>query len=201
MHSDEVSARIQLVQAHQFDPQLGCALGRDKGIRRYHPHLEAQGPLGHDRADVAQADHAQHLVADFTASEFFTLPASGLERGAGLRNVAGQGQEQGERMLSGGDVVAARGVHHHNALLGGGLDVDVINPNPGPADHPQIGGGGDDRFGHPRAAADDEPVVRRDSTDEVCAGESEPDLHLQVCAGAQLFQSLRGKGVRNQYFL
>ena len=44
-------------------------------------------------------------------------------------------------MLGGSDVVAPGRIHHHDAALGGRLDIDVIDPDPGATHDTQIGRG------------------------------------------------------------
>ena len=41
-------------------------------------------------------------------------------------------------MLPGGYVVSPRRIHDHDALLTGGLDVDILHADPGPADNLEI---------------------------------------------------------------
>ena len=71
-------------------------------------------------------------------------------------------------------------VHHHDALLGGGVDVDVVDADAGAADDPEVGGGGDDLGGDRRAAADDQPVVGRDLRGELGRLEADGLVDLDV---------------------
>ena len=42
------------------------------------------------------------------------------------------------RVLGGGDRIAERRVHHHDAPAGGGGKVDVVDADAGPADHLEV---------------------------------------------------------------
>ena len=59
--------------------------------------------------------------------------------GVGGGDVAGLGQQQGHRVLGGRQHVGLRGVDDHHALAGGGLGVDVVEADAGPADDDQVG--------------------------------------------------------------
>ena len=49
-----------------------------------------------------------------------------------------EGQHQRQRVLGNGDGIAARRVHHRNAALGGGVEVDVVHAHASAPDHPQL---------------------------------------------------------------
>src|SRR5262249_25676169 len=53
----------------------------------------------------------------------------------GLRNLPRQREHQGDRVLGRGDRVAERRVHHDDAAGGRRRDVDIVDPDAGPADH------------------------------------------------------------------
>ena len=73
--------------------------------------------------------------------DFSHLPA--LHRRGRLRDRAGEREQHADRVLGGGDVVAAGRVHHHDAAPGGRVDVDVVDADAGAADDAQPLGGGD----------------------------------------------------------
>ena len=58
-------------------------------------------------------------------------------RGGGLRDVAREREQHGDRVLGGGDVAAAGRVHDHDAALGRRVDVDVVDADAGAADDAQ----------------------------------------------------------------
>ena len=137
MQGDEVGAGQQLVQLDLLDAHLHRALGRQEGIVGDHLHLQAEGAVGDDRADVAGADQAQRLAVELDAHEAVLLPLAGLGGGVGGGHLAGQREHHGDGVLGGGDRVAEGGVHHHDAGGGGGGDVDVVDADAGAADHLQ----------------------------------------------------------------
>ena len=60
------------------------------------------------------------------------------EGGVGLGDVAGLGEQHRHGVLGGGEDVRLRRVDHHHALGGGGLGVDVVEPDAGPAHHDEV---------------------------------------------------------------
>ena len=80
----------------------------------------------------------------------------------GLRDAPRQREQHGDGVLGGGDVAAAGRVHHHDAALGGRVDVDVVDADAGAADDAQLVGPRDHVGGHLGGAADDERVVLAD---------------------------------------
>ncbi len=60
-------------------------------------------------------------------------------------------------MLRGRDRVGVRGVDHHHPGLGGGVDVDVVDSDPGSTDDLELWCRGDHPRIHRRGRADDEP--------------------------------------------
>ena len=51
----------------------------------------------------------------------------------GLGYVATERQQKGHRMLGSGDSVSARRVHNNNTAYAGGVYIDIIDANAGPA--------------------------------------------------------------------
>src|SRR5207247_4497193 len=82
-------------------------------------------------------DDAERLVADLGADPSLARPLARLHRGIRLRDVPGEREQHRDRVLGGGDVAPAGGVHDDDAVLGGGVDVDVVDADAGPADHAQ----------------------------------------------------------------
>ena len=134
VHGDEVGARQQLLQRHLLDAELRGALLAQERVVGDHAHLEADRALGDDRADVAAADQAQRLEAELDAHEAVLLPLAGLRAGVGRRDLAGDREHQGDRVLGRGDGVAERRVHHHDAVRRRRLDVDIVDADAGAAD-------------------------------------------------------------------
>ncbi len=136
---DVIALRVQLIPADQGDAQIGGALGVDEGIGGDHLHPEGSRALHYFAADAAQAHHAQGLTAQLRSEELFLLPLAALGGGVGLRNGAGHGQHQSQRVLRHRYGVAAGRVHDQNAGGGGGLEVDVIDAHARAPDDPQLG--------------------------------------------------------------
>ena len=112
---------------------------------------------------LPSADDAERLVADLGAGELGALPLAGAQRRVGLRDLARQREHQRDRVLGGGDVVAAGRVHHHDAALGRGRDVDVVDADAGAADDLQLAVPASMMSAVTlRAAADDQRVVFAD---------------------------------------
>ncbi len=90
-------------------------------------------------------------------------------------------------MLGGRDHVALRGVADDDAFLGGGGDVDVVEPGAGPAHDLQLDRRVEQGFVDDGLAAHDYPVVLGDDREDLLAAELVLDVYL---AGGR--QSLDG---------
>ena len=132
------ASREQVLQADEADAELGRPRRGHVGVVGDHLHAERGQPLGDQLADPAEAEDPGHLPVELGAGELGPLPLPGLERGHRLRHVAGDREQQPHGVLGGADDVRAGRVHHHDARLGGGLDVDVVQPDAGPRHHPQV---------------------------------------------------------------
>ena len=140
---DEVRLRQELVEGHQLHAELGGAGGGDVGVVREDLGVEALQAGRDQGADPAQADDADLLLEELDAGVLGALPLPVLEGGAGLRDVAGEAQDVADGQFGGGDDVRGRRVDHHDAGLGGGLDVDVVQADAGAGDDLEVLGGGD----------------------------------------------------------
>ena len=138
---EEVGLGDHPFEGQQLRAQLPGSLGADVGVVGQQPHPEGGGPLGDQRADPAQPDHAEHLAVQLDPLPAGALPPAGDQGGVGLRDVAGLGQQEGHGVLGGGEDVGLRGVDDHHPAAGGGGHVDVVEPDAGPADHHQVGRG------------------------------------------------------------
>ena len=135
---EEVGLGDDLVERQQLDTDLAGPLGRHERVVGDEPHPEAACPVGDELADAPEADDAERLVGQLDALPPGPLPAPGDQRGVGLRHVARLGEQQRHRVLGGRDDVALRGVDDHHAPRRGGVDVDVVEPDAGPADDQQV---------------------------------------------------------------
>jgi hypothetical protein len=155
---DEVALRQQLVQADQPDADL-------RGPGRLHvrvvgeqPDAERGQPLGDQYADPAEADHADGLVGQLDAGEPGPLPLPRLQRRVRGRDVAGDREQQRDRVLGGADDVGGRRVDDHDAAGGGRGHVDVVQPDAGPGDDLEPVGRGQRLGVDPGGAADQHRV-------------------------------------------
>ena len=116
VHRDEVGARQHLLQRCLLYAELGRSLVAQERVVGHHAHLEADGALGDDRADVAASDQAQRLEAELGAHELVLFPLAGLRAGIGLRHLTGDGEHQRDGVFRRGDGVAERRVHDDDAV-------------------------------------------------------------------------------------
>ena len=153
METDEVGAGQQLGQLHHPGPVRLGHIGRDVGIGGQHGHLEGQRPVAHRPADAAEADQAECRPGQLHADVLLAVPAAPSQRVVGLGDPAGRGQHQGKGVLGRGQRVGLGRVDHRNPLLGRSRQVDVVDTDPGTADHPEARPGRDHLGVDPSAAA------------------------------------------------
>ena len=77
-----------------------------------------------------------------TPSHFDRSHLPGHQRGVGLGDVPGLGQQERHRLLGGRQDVRLGGVDDHDAAFGGRGDVDVVEADPGPTDDDEVRPGG-----------------------------------------------------------
>ena len=87
-------------------------------------------------------------------------------------------QQQPHRQFGGGHGVAPGDVEHQNTALSGRVDIDVVDPRPGPPDHAQAIGGRDHVGIDARAAADDQAVVVADDRGQRVGGQIATNINL-----------------------
>ena len=172
-------------------PNSAAFSGVTNGSKPIDLHVEADGPAGDLAADAAQADDAERLAGDLRADELVAVPLAGLHRRVGGRDVAGEGEQQGDGVLGGRDGVAARGVHDDDALARGGGDVDVVDADAGADDAAELAGVVEQLGGDAGAGADDGPVGGAEGGGEVVALEAGAVVDLDAgasggCRGRRL---------------
>ena len=96
----------------------------------------------------------------------------------GLGHVARERQQQRHRVLGRGDHVRLRRVGDDDPALGRGVDVDVVDPDAGPAHRPEPLGPRDQRRVELGRRADQNPVELADALLELLA--RPPDAQLDV---------------------
>ena len=175
---EEVGHADQLVEVEQLDVELAGPLRRHERVVGDHLHAEGRRPLRHQLADAAEPDDAEGLVGQLDALPLRPLPAPVDEGGVGLGDVAGLGQQHGHGVLGGGEDVRLRGVDHHHALLRGGVGVDVVEPDPGPAHHHEVLSGGEHVGRHGGGRADDQRVGAHHGLEQLLGGQLELDVDL-----------------------
>ncbi len=102
-------------------------------------HAEGLGSPGDLEADSSQSKDAQLLAPQLGALQRLLLPLAGVQRGIRLGELAGQGEHQANGQLGHGNRIRARGVHYHDAAVGGRVSVDIVHAHSGPADDAQLG--------------------------------------------------------------
>ena len=187
---EEVGLGDGLVERQQFDTHLPCPVGGHERVVGDDVHAERLGPIGDELADATEADRPPSVLsASSTPSHRDALPATGGQRGVGLRDVAGLGEQQRHRVLGGGDDVALRGVDHHHAAAGGRLDVDVVEADAGAADDEQLVGVLEDLGGDLGRRSDDQRLRAADVHQQIV----EIELHVDVVAcGAEPIEATFG---------
>ncbi len=94
---------------------LAVAAVGDERVERDHAHAEGLGADGDELADAAEAQDAERLALELGAAELAALPLAAREARVRLRDVAGEGQDEGDRVLGGGDRVGLRRVGDDDA--------------------------------------------------------------------------------------
>jgi hypothetical protein len=154
--ADEIGLGEQLAQAGQAYAQLAGPGRRHVGVIGDHRHAEGGETLGHQHADLAQAEDSGHLAVQHHPGERGPLPLAALERGHGLGHVPGQRQQQRHRVLGGADDIGGRRVHDHDPGPRSGLDIHVVQANSGAGHDAQPGRAGERLGVDDRGAAHDD---------------------------------------------
>ncbi len=157
MDRDEVGFRVEVVDfLDEFDLEGFGAGESDIGVEGEDAHTEGIGAAGDFGADAAHAEDAEGFLVEFDAGVLFPVPFAGFHGAVGLGDIPGEGHEHGESEFGGGYGISAGGIHDHDAVLGSGFDVDIIDADAGAADDLEVGGGFDDCAGDFGFGADDE---------------------------------------------
>ena len=136
------------------------------------------------------------LPASWRAHELFAVPALLDQALVGGGDVARQPQHQGQGVFGRGDGIAARGVHHNDALAGGGLGVDVVHADAGPGNRPQALVAGQGFGGDFHAAAADGPVGLEQGLAQFFAFEPGANDHFDVSGRLQQVEPVLGQVVQ-----
>ena len=184
VHGDEIRAFEDIVQIFdQLDLERFGAREREVRIIGEHLHAESHGALCDFSADAAHPENAEALVIKLDALENFAVPFARLHRGMCLGNFAREGQQHRKGEFSGGDGVATRRVHHHDAALRSGIHVHIIDTDARATDDFQLRGRVDDFPGDFRFRSDHERVGIFDDRQQFGLGEALlQHLHLEFRA-------------------
>ncbi len=192
VHGHDVGAREQRLEVHQLDPVVGGLLGGHVRVDADDDHLHGPGAVRDGLADLAEPDDPERPAAQLETGELAALPLAAAERRVGGGRPARDAVEQGERVLGGGDRVAGRGVDDRDPGSRRGVEVDVVDADPGPPDDDEPRAGGDQLGIDLDLAADDERVVVGDQRGELLARAADPLVDL-VMRGEEL-DALAGDG-------
>jgi hypothetical protein len=190
---DEVGAGAQLVERGQRRLHLGGPGLGDVGVVDHDVHAECGRPLGHQSSDAAEADHPQRLAVQLDAGELAAGPLAFPQRCIGRRDLPGHAEQQSHRVLGRRQDVRLRGVDHQDAPAGGSLDIDVVQPDAGPADDLQAPALIDRFLVDLRRRADDDGVVLPDHVQELLPVQIGEDVDLQLTA--HVFDPLFSEGL------
>ena len=137
---DEVGLGVDVVGGLGLGhAELLVALGADERVEGDDVHAEALRALGDELADAAEAEDAERLVEQLGARELAALPLACAQALVRLRDVAGEREQQRERVLGRRHDVRLRRVGDDDPALGGGRDVDVVDADAGAADGLEVG--------------------------------------------------------------
>ena len=147
-----------VVDRDERDVVLAGDDGGDEGVVANERHAEGVGAAGDFEADAPEPDDAERLAPQLGALQGLLIPLARVHGAVGARNRPAHGDHQAEGELGYGDGVGARGVHHHDALVGGGIGVDVVDADSGAANNPKLGGVREEGGVGLHSGADDECV-------------------------------------------
>ncbi|MCY1306906.1 hypothetical protein D9M70_567920 [compost metagenome] len=153
-------------------------------------HLQADGARADDRADVAGTDDAERLAGDLDTHEARLLPLAGLRRVIGGRKLAGNGEEQRDRVFGGRDRVAEGRVHHDDTAARRSRDIDIVDADAGAADDLEIGRSCNQLFRRLGGRADGKAVIVADDLGELVLVLAE--LRLEIDFDAAVAEDLDG---------
>jgi len=98
-------------------------------------------------------------------------------------------------MLTGGDVVAAWGVHDHDAFFTCCIDIDVFETDARPSNNFEIFSGFDQVPRDFGAASNDPAIVVSDNLFELIGFEADTNVYFEARSALEDFQSLGSQGV------
>src|SRR5439155_25230278 len=176
-----------------LDTELAETLLCDERVVAGHAHAEPERAPRHLLADAAEAEHAERLALELDPAPGRALPATLLERGVSLRDVAREGDEQPDGVLGRRGDGRLRRVCDDDPAPRRRLDVDVVHPHSRASDHFQSLGALEKVGGELRRRADHDRVVAAD-----LAGEIAVRVDIYIEAFAQQVDSRLGDWLPDQ---
>ena len=166
--------------AHQLDMERIGLRVRDVRVVGDDLHTEGARALRDFAAYPAEADDEQLFAAELAAREFVPVPFSGVERGAGLRDHADDGEHVRHRQLRRRERVSARRVDDYYPAAARGWQVDVVYADSRAAYDLEPVSGLDFFLVHRRAAARQYRVDAGELFDYLLVREAEGDFKLHL---------------------
>ena len=177
---DDVGGAEQLLERLQLlDAEIAEAVAPDEGVVGDDVHREPERAACDLLSDPPEPDDPEGLPCQLDAAPARAFPATLLERGVCLGDVAREGDDQADRLLRRRDDRGLGRVRDDDPAAGRGVDVDVVDPDPSPADHLQRARALDHLTSHPRRRADHDPVV---ALDDLVERRVEVDVDVEPAA-------------------
>ena len=190
----DVGAVEHRLELDQLDAVVGGRLGGEVRVDAEDGHLHRPRPDRDGLADLAETDDAERPPAQLEPGELRALPFAPADRRVGRGDPAGDGVEQCQRVLGRRDRVAGRGIDDDDARAGRRLEVDVVDPDPGPPDDGQPRPRGDELGIDLDLAADDQGVVVGQDRAQLVTRQARPLVDLVT--GSQELDALLARPAR-----
>ena len=197
MDGDEVGLGHQLLQRHQRHNAVAGHFFGHIGIAGDDPHCEPQRPLGHQPSDPAQPQNSQRFVAQLYSLPARPLPPSVGQRGVGLGDISGLGQEQGHSVLGGRDDVGQGVIDHQHPVIGSRVHIHVVQAHPGPAHDHQLAPRIEHLGSHLGGRPDDQRLELHNRFQQLSRGQPCADIYFMPSV-AELGQPAVGDLLGNQ---
>ena len=127
----------------------------------------------------------QSLTLELHTDEPAPVPLAGLHRSMGLWNITRERQHHGDGVLRCRTRIPLRYVLNDNAFSGGGIEIDIVNPDAG-SHHEGQGLRGLEQFGiHLRGTSDDKRIGRANGLQLLRNRKPRPMINLQVRAAGE----------------
>ncbi len=139
MQRQYIGTSQDLFQRLQPDAETAGRVLAQEGVVADDSHPEGLGSARDFAPYPSGADQPERLAVQLGAAEARSIPLAVLHGAIGGGHSPDQGKQQCECEFRGRDGVPGRRVHDGDALLGGGIHVNRVHPDPSPADHLETG--------------------------------------------------------------